>query len=171
MPFIGIISDTKSFESIKEKIKDIDEKKAINLIHINSKSIQNIKNIKFEVIVINNEISKLKDYMYTLEKICCNAEYILINTDINKKIEILKNEPKNVITYGLNQKSTVTVSSISETNILIYLQRSIKSKSNKTLEVEEKKIKINEKSRCKTYEIMIIYIIFIIYDYTITEEI
>lgn len=171
MSFIGIVSDTKCFESIKEKIMNIDKRKEINLIHINSKSIQNIKNIKFEVIIINNEITKLKDYMFTLEKICCNSEYILINTDINTKIEILKNQKKNIITYGLNQKSTVTISSISETDILIYLQRSIKSKNNKIWEVEEKKIKRKEKDQSKTYEIMIIYILFMIYDYCIIEEV
>lgn len=171
MSFIGIVSDTKVFENIKEKLANIDEKKSLNLIHINSKSIQNIKNIKFEVIIINNEIAKLKDFMYTLEKICCNSEYILINTDIITKLEMLRGQKKNIITYGLNQKSTVTISSISETDILIYLQRSIKSKNNKTWEVEEKKIKRKEKDKSKTYEIMIIYILFMIYDNKIIEEI
>lgn len=170
MSFIGVISDNKCFENIKEKIKEKDTEKQLNLIHINSKSIANIKNIKFETIIINNELEKLKDYQSNLKKICLNAEYILLNTDINQTFHILQEEKINIITYGLNQKSTVTISSIRETDILIYLQRNIKTKKNKILEVEEKRIKIKD-SNSKTYEIMIIYIILAIYDYGIINEI
>lgn len=170
MSFIGVISDNKCFENIKEKIKEKDSEKQLNLIHINSKSIANIKNIKFETIIINNELEKLKDYQSNLKKICLNAEYILLNTDINQTFHILQEEKINIITYGLNQKSTVTISSIRETDILIYLQRNIKTKKNKILEVEEKRIKIKD-SNSKTYEIMIIYIILAIYDYGIINEI
>lgn len=170
MSFIGVISDNKCFENIKEKIKEKDTKKQLNLIHINSKSIENIKNIKFETIIINNEVEKLKNYESNLKKICINAEYILLNTDINQTFHILQEEKINIITYGLNQKSTVTISSIRETDILIYLQRNIKTKKNKILEVEEKRIKIKD-SNSKTYEIMIIYIILAIYDYGIINEI
>lgn len=170
MSFIGVISDNKCFENIKEKIKEKDTEKQLNLIHINSKSIANIKNIKFETIIINNELEKLKDYQSNLKKICLNAEYILLNTDINQTFHILKEEKANIITYGLNQKSTVTISSIRETDILIYLQRNIKTKKNEVLEVEEKRIKIKD-SNSKTYEIMIIYIILAIYDYCIIDEI
>ncbi len=170
MSFIGVISDNKCFENIKEKIKEKDTKKQLNLIHINSKSIENIKNIKFETIIINNEVEKLKNYESNLKKICINAEYILLNTDINQTFHILREEKANIITYGLNQKSTITVSSISETDILIYIQRNIKNKKNKLLEVEEKRIKIKD-SNSKTYEIMIIYIILTIYAYDIIYEI
>ncbi len=171
MSFIGIVSDIKSFENLKERIKDIDKNNVINLIHVNRKSIENIKNIKFETIVIENELNKLEDYMFTLEKICCDSKYILLNTDINTDISILKKQKKNIITYGLNQKSTVTISSISENNILIYLQRSIKNKNDKWLDVEEKKIKLRENKQCKVYEIMIIYILLMIYDDCIIDEI
>ena len=51
MSFIGVISDNKCFENIKEKIKEKDTKKQLNLIHINSKSIENIKNIKLLLIM------------------------------------------------------------------------------------------------------------------------
>lgn len=170
MSFIGVISDNKCFENIKEKIKEKDTEKQLNIIHINSKSIANIKNIKFETIIINNELEKLKNYQSNLKKICLNAEYILLNTDINQTFHISQEEKINIITYGLNQKSTVTVSSISDTDILIYLQRNIKNKKNELLEVEEKRIKIKD-SNSKTYEIMIIYIILAIYDYGIIDEI
>ena len=43
MTFIGVISDHKSFDNINTLLKN----EEINLIHINRKSIENIKNIKF----------------------------------------------------------------------------------------------------------------------------
>lgn len=171
MSFIGVVSDNKCFEIIKDKIKENDKEKKFNLIHINSKSIQNIKNIKFEVIIINSEIEKLNNYSLNLEKLCSNCRYLIINTDINKESDFTKNEKAEIITYGLNNKSTVTISSISESDILIYLQRNIKGINNEIIEVEEKRIKIKEKSKCKTYDVMILYIIFIIYNKKIIFEV
>ena len=81
MSFIGIVSDSKCFEIIKEKIKENDKQNQFNLIHINSKSIDNIKNIKFEALVINSELKELKDYSSNLEKIYSNAKYLILNTD------------------------------------------------------------------------------------------
>ena len=43
MTFVGIISDNKSFQVLNENIDTQD----YNLIQINNKSIDNIKNIKF----------------------------------------------------------------------------------------------------------------------------
>ncbi len=171
MSFVGIVSDCKCFENIKEELKLRGFDKTINLIHINQKSIQNMKNIKFEIIIINNELEKLKNYHTNLEKICSNTKYLLLNTDINQIFNILKEQKSNIITYGLNQKSTVTVSSIGETDILIYLQRNIKNNNNKILEVEEKRIKRKEKGKCKVYDIMIIYLLYSLYDYPIIDEI
>lgn len=171
MSFVGVISDSKCFDVIKERIQELDCTNKINLIYINNKSIENMKNIKFEVIVINNGIEKLKDYENTLERICSNAEYLLINTDINKEYDIFQNEKISIITYGLNQKSTVTVSSISETDVLIYVQRNIKNRENKVLDIEEKRIKLKNSNKCKIYEIMVIYTILTIYCQDIINEI
>ena len=84
----------------------------------------------------------------------------------------LSNQSKtNIITYGLNQKATVTVSSITDNNILVYLQRNIKNREGNIIEVGEKRIRINEPCKLKTYEILIIYIINLINQNSIMEEI
>lgn len=171
MSFIGIVSDKKCFESIKEKIQEHDCSNKINLIHINNKSIENMKNIKFEVIVINNNLEKLNDYQNSFEKICSNAKYLIINTDINKEYDVLENQNIRVITYGLNQNSTVTVSSIGDSDILIYLQRNIKDKENNVLDIQEKRVKFKNEGKFKTYEVMIIYIVLTIYCQDIIKEI
>ena len=55
MTFIGMISDHKSFDKVKEELKETQ----LELIHINKKSIGNIKNIKFEIIIINSNLENL----------------------------------------------------------------------------------------------------------------
>ena len=67
---------------------------------------------------------------------------MIINSDIEINNEILKDVETNIIDYGLNQKSTVTASSISNENIIICLQRNIKNINGKIIETNETKINI-----------------------------
>lgn len=158
MTFIGVISEYKSFERIKENLT----KKELEIIHINRKSIINIKNVKFEILIIDSDLGKIDKEREIIEQLCLNSKYLIINTDINSKFKISDKSKANIITYGLNQKATVTISSITDTNILIYLQRNIKNIENKIIEVGEKQIKLDSRSKLKTYEILIIYIIYLI---------
>ena len=80
MIFIGIMSECKSYENIKEKLKNED----INLIHINKKSIQNIKNIKFETLIIDTNLEEFQQEKEIIEQICNNAKYVFINTEIGR---------------------------------------------------------------------------------------
>lgn len=169
MSFIGIISNRKSFENIKNEVIKLGDN--ISIIHINLKSIANVKNIKFEIIIIDEDLKKFNNNQQSLMKICGESKYIIINSDINKEYEKLKNESNILITYGLNRKATITVSSISDTDILIYRQRIFENKQKEKAEIEERRIKIKEKNRLKVYEILIIYTIFSIYNKSIIHEI
>ncbi len=93
----------------------------------------------------------------------CNykAKYIVINSDINTDYNIY-NFKTNIITYGLNRKATITISSISDGNILIYLQRNLKSIDGKMIEIGEELVRVREEEKIKIYEILIIYTIFLI---------
>ena len=156
MSFIGVVANRKCFEHIKRKI--------------NLKSIENVKNIKFETIIIEDNLDKFKKNKETLEKIWENTEYILINTDKNPKQQKIEESIKK-ITYGLNQKAVVTISSVSDTDILIYWQKDLFNKEGKKIEIEERRIKKRENNMLKLYEIIIIYTFFKIYNYNIIEEI
>lgn len=169
MTFIGIISDCKSFETIKEYLKNTLQLNC-NLIHINKNSIENIKNIRFETIIINTDLSKLEQEKIILKTLFEYAKYIVINTDINLKFEELNTSKANIITYGLNSKALVTVSSITDTKILVYLQKELKDCNGKTIEVGEQSIKITENKKLKIYEILIIYIVFLINNKSIMQE-
>lgn len=169
MSFIGILSENKSFENIKAKLMEMAGQNKLNSIFINQKSIENMKNIKFDVVVIDSDWNKLEDKKEILKQIAKKSNYVLINTDVNKITNEFEKEK--VITYGLNQRAIVTISSITDSDILIYVQKHIKTKQNKLLEIEEKRLKINEKCKLKTYEILILYTIFLLYNNTIMEEI
>lgn len=169
MSFIGIISNRKSFDNIKKKLTELDGN--IGIIHINLKSIENIKNIKFEAIIIDDKISKYSNYEECLKKICLESKYLIINTDINTEYDILKNNVNIIITYGLNRKANITISSISDIDILIYRQKAFQNKYSKQEEIEERRIKIQQKNKLKIYEILIIYAVFSIYNKSIIQEI
>ena len=158
MTFVGIISDNKSFQVLKENIGTQD----VNLIQINNKSIDNIKNIKFEMIIINKELKSLEEKKLIIDTLCMNSKYILLNTDLNKEFNFGQKCKDKIITFGLNHKASVTISSITESSILIYLQRNIKDKNDKLIEVGEKQVKINKDNKIKVYEILIIYIFLIL---------
>ncbi len=162
MTFIGMISEHKSFENIKEILKK-NARNDINIINVNKKNISNMKNIRFEIIIVDSSLNEFEEESIIIEKLCMNARYIAINTDINKKFpDIIKQSKAHVITYGLNQKATVTISSITENNVLIYLQRNLKDEKGDIIEIGEKMVAINEQDKLKIYEILIIYIIFLI---------
>lgn len=171
MSFIGIIAGRKCFENIKKKIIEEIKDETIAFIQINLRSIENVKNIKFETIIVEDNIEKFKSNKEKeiLEKIFKNTQYLMINTDKNSPKENIEKLP-NKITYGLNQKATVTVSSISETDILVYWQKSLKNKEGNRIEIEERRIKEEEIHNLKTYEILIIYTLLKIYHKNIIPE-
>lgn len=169
MTFIGIISENKSFDNIDEILRKnlIEDTK---LIHINKKSINNIKNIKCETIIIDANLNEYINELCIIKKMCDKAKYIVINSDINTDYNIY-NFKTNIITYGLNRKATITISSISDGNILIYLQRNLKSIDGKMIEIGEELVRVREEEKIKIYEILMIYTIFLIKQKPITEQI
>ena len=166
MSFIGVVASKKCFENIQKKMTEEIKEETINLLPINLRSIENIKNIKFETIIVEDSLEKFKNHKEIIQKILEKAEYILINTDKNKEIENIPNQ----ITYGLNQKADVTVSSISETDILVYWQKSLKNKEGNKIEIEERRIKKEERQLLKTYEVLIVYTLLRIYTKSIMQE-
>lgn len=169
MSFIGIIANRKCFETIKKKMIEEIKEENLNFILINLRSIENIKNIKFETIIVEDNLKKFEKNKEILERIFLNAQYFMINTDRNTPLEILEKIP-NPITYGLNQKATVTVSSISETDILVYWQENLKNREGNKIEIEERRIKREEKYSQKIYETLIIYTLLKIYHKSIIKE-
>lgn len=164
MPFIGVIAKESDSNFIKNEVLKNSKKNKFEFININKESIENIKNIRFEAIVINDELeSFLKNSKY-LEEIIQNAKYLIINSDVVKETEILMNSNTNVVTYGLNQKATITISSIKSENILICVQNKIKDIKGKEIEEQEVNVEITKNNLKKICNSMAIFTILTIYE-------
>lgn len=139
MAFIGVITSNKNEEVLKKSIENIvkncSEKHSV--IILTEENIQNMKNIKFNSIIINKENKIIENQKNVLKQILKNTKYLIINTDIYKKMEIMQNINITVITYGYNLKATVTASSINEERILLCIQRNIQINSKSNIEPKE----------------------------------
>ncbi len=159
MAFIGIVSDNKNENNINNLIKKI--KKENQVIYITEENIENIKNVKFETILsvnrlINNE---------SLKKIISTSKYLIINSDIEDNLNLLKELNLTIITYGYNSKATLTASSIEDDTIIVCLQRQITNLNSKLYEPQEIKICMQENIKSETvYEIMGGIILLILYE-------
>lgn len=154
MFFIGIVSEEKNEKHIKDILKQKIENE--NVVFINEKNIENIKNIKFKIIVLNKGIDNKN-----IKNILLNAEYLILNSDINVKIDLIENLDLKVITYGFNSKSTVTASSITEEEMLICVQRNIINIKGKKIEPQE--INIEKDIMLDNYDNMYIMCLATIY--------
>ncbi len=162
MAFIGIISDSKS-EKIIKMILDEKLDKSNNIIIINSKSVENLKNIKFETVLIANNNNIIKENKETLNKIITNTKYLIINADIDLELEFEEQVELNVITFGFNPKATITASSV-EDDILLCIQRNIKDIEGNIIEQQEMKIRFfGENIGINTNNLMGISAIMLLY--------
>lgn len=162
MSFIGIITDKKSELDIINALNDNFNKKNIkeNVIIINNKNINNIKNIKFDSLLINKKPSGKFDIV---KKLLDNSNTLIINSDIDTGINLLQNSNSNIITFGFNPKSTVTASSLENDEALICIQRNILDSNNNVLEPQE--IKVNKTcNKHNPYIIMCTEILTLLYD-------
>lgn len=134
MFFIGIITNQKNELYVRKELKDQ------NIIFINDKNITNMRNIKFDATVIDSKLNNKQD----LRKILANTKYLILNADIEFDLKLIENLSLTIITYGFNSKSTFTVSSITENNIIICLQRIIFKANGEKIEPEEYLLKYVE---------------------------
>lgn len=161
MFFVAIISDYKEFELLSKKI--CNNKNKITLININKESIVNLKNVKFDTIVIMDSIEDLEEKEIYLEEMCKDIKYLIINSDITIKTKNLSNIKSDIITLGSNNNATVTFSSIKDENLLISVQRGFKNKNDELIEIGEYVYEINMNDREHIYEILVEFIIKNIY--------
>lgn len=143
MAFIGIITSKKNESVLKRVVnKSIENNtKRQSIIIINEKNIENIKNVKFDIIIINEESEIIGKKPEIVKMMVKKTRYLILNTDIYSNLLIIKNLELTVITFGLNLKATVLASSLQKNNICISIQRQIKNFSGHTIEPNEKTIK------------------------------
>ena len=156
MLFIGIITDPKSENDIKKLLDNNNFLTENNVIFIKEKNIDNIKNVHFDTVVINKEFEKMDE----LNRLLVNAKNIIINIDTNIDNSNLNIVNSNLITYGFNSKSSITISSVTDDDVLIYLQRNI---YNNYGEIEVQEIKMENNPNYSIYDLIIVLTLFLMY--------
>ncbi len=162
MPFIGVFAKENDNNFIKNEICKNSKMKKFEVFNINKKSLENLKNVKFDVLIIKEDISKLIEESNYIENIIERATYIIINTDI-KDNKILLEKNKNTITYGFNTNSDITISSIKEDSIMMCVQNKKQDISDNIIEEQEIVIKVKKHNINKLYKLMAIFIVLKIY--------
>jgi len=163
MPFIGVLSKESDSNFIKKEVIKNSKNNKFEIININRKCIENIKNIRFETVIINDDLADFLKTSKYLEDILRNAKYLVINSDVVKDLEVLVNSNINVITYGLNQKATITMSSIMTENILICVQNKFRNIFGEFVEEQEVNVEISKNNLKKICNSMAVFSILAIY--------
>jgi hypothetical protein len=136
MKVIGIITKNNNIIKTKENLKKM-KINSENIIIICEKNIENVKNVRFDILIIFEEIAKTK----IISQIISKCKYLIINTDIKSNSELLNITDNNyVITYGFNSKSTITVISNENDEIILGIQRKLESLTGNSIEIQEIKI-------------------------------
>ena len=164
MSFVGIISNNDDYEFIKREFLKGHTYTKLELLNINKKNIQNIKNVTFETLVVCDYLKEVEKQYDIINNIIESSKFLLINTDVNLKSLNIKNNRTQLITYGMNQKATVTASSIKEEELLLCLQRNIKNINGEIIEIQEFKKKSKNITNKIVYNLLVVFILEQIYN-------
>lgn len=147
MAVIGIITNNKNIIEIEKTIKKYKMNEQ-NIIIITKQTIENIKNVKFDVVLIYEEFEEND----IIKNVLDSCKYVIINTDFKNNIKLLDViEKQYVITFGFNSKATITISSNENDIIILDLQREIENLKRKKIESQEIKLE-NNFSKKRLYE-------------------
>lgn len=149
MSVVGIITNHNNIIEIEEKIKKykIEEK---NIIIITEENISNIKNVKFDMVVIFDEIEKQEE----IKKVVRESKYVLLNSDYKENLKLIDEHTDSyVITFGYNSRASITIISNDNDEIILEIQREINLSKNKKIECQEIKMNNNFAKKCIYEEI------------------
>lgn len=159
MAFIGIIAEEANENWMRRKLIDELQVKEASILFIKEKSIENIKNIKFETVLLAREFKNIE----MLKKLLEGTKYLIVNSDIQNNLNVLDNLELTVITYGFNSKATITASSVEEDSILLCIQRNIKDIKQNIIEAQEIKIEIEAQMEKQVDNMMGIETVLLLY--------
>lgn len=140
MSFIGILTEHKNEIYLK---KELEKRKWEDVYFLSENSIDNMRNITFETFVLGKEIEKNQEMVRSMAQ---KAKYFVLNSDIKENLPLLDNLDLTLITYGYNQKATITASSVEENKMMLCLQRSIKNVYNEEIEPQEIEIQMEQEA-------------------------
>ena len=140
MPFIGVVAEERNENFIRREIVCNLKLRESSVLFIKEKSVENIKNIKFETIVLTRRFKNME----ILNKMLTNTKYLIVNTDRIKNLNIFNDYNLKIFTFGFNSKANITASSVTEDGVLICITKEIKTINENTIEPQEIKINTEE---------------------------
>ncbi len=139
MALIGILTEPKNKLYLQEELK---KRQLEEVFFLTENTILNMHNVRFDIFILGKKISKNQELVRTLAK---GADYFIFNSDIKENLPLLEDLDLKIITYGYNQKATITASSVDENKMMICLQRSIENIKQKKIEPQEIEIEVTDK--------------------------
>ncbi len=139
MALIGILTEPKNKLYLQEELK---KRQLEEVFFLTENTILNMHNVRFDIFLLGKKISKNQELVRTLAK---GADYFIFNSDIKENLPLLEDLDLKIITYGYNQKATITASSVDENKMMICLQRSIENIKQKKIEPQEIEIEVTDK--------------------------
>jgi len=133
MSVVGIITNSSNIIELEKKL---------NIIVINEKSIENMKNVKFDIVIIYQETKQNEN----IKQLISTCKYLVINTDIKENLKLLEGielSETTIITYGFNRKSSITIVSNENDEIILEIQREINNLKGEKIECQEIKLQNN----------------------------
>ena len=158
MSLVGILTE-KAHENYIMQGLEAKNFKQDQVFFLKANTIKNLKNIKFETIIIGKKVSKNKEIVRELMQ---NAKYVIFNSDITENLNLLEDLSFKLITYGFNPKATVTTSSVEEGKIMVCIQRTIKNLKENEIELQE--ITRDLPSNISSYAVMELLILELLYN-------
>ena len=140
MALIGILTEPKNKVYLKEELKN---RQCDSVFFLTENTIQNIHNVKFDIFLLGKKVEKNQELIRTIAK---RVDYFILNSDIKENLLILENLDLKIVTYGYNQKATITASSVEDNKMMICLQRGIENVCQQIIEPQEIKIELTKKA-------------------------
>lgn len=138
MSLIGILTQNQNKAYLKEELK---KRQLEDVFFLTENTAQNMRNVKFDTFLLGKEITKEQE---TIREIVKRTDYFILNSDIKENLQLLENLDLKIITYGYNQKATITTSSVQEGKVIVCLQRGIKNIYQEEVEPQEIELKTNK---------------------------
>ena len=139
MALIGILTEPKNKLYLQEELK---KRQLEEVFFLTENTILNMHNVKFDIFLLGKKITKNQELVRTIAK---GTDYFILNSDLKENLNLLENLDLKIITYGYNQKATITASSVDENKMMICLQRGIENIKQKKIEPQEIEIEVTNK--------------------------
>lgn len=138
MSLIGILTQNQNKAYLKEELK---KRQLEDVFFLTENTAQNMRNVKFDTFLLGKKITTKQE---TIREIAKGTDYFILNSDVKENLQLLENLDLKIITYGYNQKATITTSSVEEGKVIVCLQRGIKNIYQEEIEPQEIELKTDK---------------------------